>query len=440
MKELRVDSVDELSGHLTSLGAGQLFRGQTQHHTVEGQTSLTSSFERKGCIPPTMLKWIFYTREMLRRGGVDVEKPNWLSLVQGLLQHYGWRSFYVDLTSDPAVAAWFASHRFTSRRTYELCEDTDERPVMMVTESASYIEHESDGHLYVLDPAGLKSAGHDLVSLEDDLATDTASRFEKQKAWLAGIFLKQRRLAIEAIATHFTGPAKVFAEFAATHGFRSTDDLFPAPSDDVLLKNLLALPWLRLPLDSKAPFPFYRRDLGIPEYQHSLVKHLPPSTALFTPFWTSDIRPLLKGEISIRAPEEVFYGSVDVAVPIPRLAGYLREANVVQIESANLISYPIVPGTTDYAKGVWIERTGEATFDISGVAVGYESSHPTGIGVDRSYSYELVEDILKRVPSPTDCPCGDPFRHHYHLSAAVIVDQMLRDRGFVRTGPIIRIK
>jgi hypothetical protein len=36
-----------------------------------------------------MLKWIYYAKELLRRGGVDVEQPRVDHLVQGFLQHYG---------------------------------------------------------------------------------------------------------------------------------------------------------------------------------------------------------------------------------------------------------------------------------------------------------------------------------------------------------------
>jgi hypothetical protein len=297
VQSLHANDVAQLKQHLASFGSEFLFRGQTNAYAAsDGLPSLNSSFIRKGCVPPLMLKWIFYTNELLRRGGVDVEQPQAAHLTQGLLQHYGWRSFFVDLTASPAVAAWFASHSFASKRGWQLCENSFEEPVMLGVQSAHYTDYDGVGSLYVLSKEQLKASGHELVSLVDDLPTDCITRFQIQEAWLAGLFLNQICIKPAAITAQITASSSVFKAFAEAAGFKSTDDLFPPPANDKILGNLLSLP--RIKVDNPdPPFPFYLRSLEIPEYQDSLVKHLPTRAALYSKIWLSEIATMVKEEL-----------------------------------------------------------------------------------------------------------------------------------------------
>jgi hypothetical protein len=171
---------------LAVLGEGYLFRGQTRaYNAPDGSPVLNSTFNRMGCIPPHMLKWSFYANELLRRGGFDVYRPDALHFNQSLLQHYGWRSFFVDLSASPAVAAWFAGHKFGSKRGWQFCENAFEEPVMLGVQEARYDDHAGQGHIYVLNKELLKQNRHNLVSLVNDLTTDCLTRFQAQHAWLA---------------------------------------------------------------------------------------------------------------------------------------------------------------------------------------------------------------------------------------------------------------
>ncbi|PNE12480.1 MAG: hypothetical protein CR217_02790 [Beijerinckiaceae bacterium] len=242
MQSLHADDVAQLKQHLASFGSEFLFRGQMNANVAsDGLPNLNSSIIRKGCLPPLMLKWIFYTTELLRRGGYDVEQPQAAHLTQGLLQHYGWRSFFVDLTASPAVAAWFACHSFGSKRGWQLCENSFEEPVMLSMQTAHYADYDGMGNLYVLSKEQLKASGHELVSLVDDLKTDCTTRFQIQEAWLAGLFLNQVRIKPAAITAQITAPGSIFKAFAEAAGFKSTDDLFPPPANDKILGNLLSL-------------------------------------------------------------------------------------------------------------------------------------------------------------------------------------------------------
>ena len=219
MLSLRAEDILQLRQHLAPFGPEFLFRGQTNAYAAsDGLPNLNSSFIRKGCLPPLMLKWIFYTNELLRRGGIHAEQLKTGHLTQGLLQHYGWRSFFVDLTASPAVAAWFASHSFSSKRSWQFCENSFEEPVMLGEQTAHYTDHGGAGHLYVLNKEQLKESGHELVSLVDDLTTDCVTRFQVQQAWLAGLFLKQERIDPLAITAEITASASVFKELSEAAG------------------------------------------------------------------------------------------------------------------------------------------------------------------------------------------------------------------------------
>jgi hypothetical protein len=55
-----------------------------------------------------MLRWCRYAKSVLDIYLTGYSNP--LESSQALLQHYGWRSFDVDCSTDPAVGTWFASH------------------------------------------------------------------------------------------------------------------------------------------------------------------------------------------------------------------------------------------------------------------------------------------------------------------------------------------
>lgn len=385
-----------------------------------------------------MLKWMFYTRELLRRGGVEVNRPDIDQLVQGLLQHYGWRSFYVDLTSDAAVAAWFASHSFQSKQKLDFCEDAFENAACLNYLSASYSTENGVGHLYAINKSILRDAGHVIVSLEHDLRTDCLSRFQAQKAWLAGILGSQKRIAPAAICAHVSAPNDVLLEYARIAGLSDTSSVFPTPENDKLLENLLTLPWISI--DGVDPdLPIFRRSLEIPDYHSSFVKHLPSTTTLYTPFWLADVVESQPKEIWLHVPEACFYGVAELDTPVTNLISLLQDNDVLNLECSNLICYPNIHDKSSYQKGISIRKRSDNHFDISDISVDYDSSQRTNITVSLGYMYELNDSRLVRKPSPSDCSCGDPERHVYHLRAISVLNEMLSASKLEQDGQIIRV-
>ena len=171
MKKITINSVSELEENLEKYKDGFLFRGQTGHYlNNSGQISIPTSFKRHGCIPPVMLKWTHYSKSLLRAfDGEDYHNLD-MGISQAILQHYGWRSFYIDLTKDSHVACWFASHKYIENKRLFMCEDFEENPVWLAHKEAEYIDSPDNGHIYVIDVEYLKENNitiHDLTTLSD---------------------------------------------------------------------------------------------------------------------------------------------------------------------------------------------------------------------------------------------------------------------------------
>ncbi len=166
MKTLGFQTADEIAECFKSAGNGVLFRGQTKEYFGnDGRSHLSTSFSRKGCVPPLMLKCSHYGRAIIRSFVKNFDEQDDLATDQAILQHYGWRSFFIDATSNPAVACWFAGFASESKRVINLAEDCFEGPVRLVHESATYSEAPETGIIYVLSKKALRSKELQAVDL-----------------------------------------------------------------------------------------------------------------------------------------------------------------------------------------------------------------------------------------------------------------------------------
>src|SRR5262249_20731800 len=156
-------------------------------------------------------KWIRYAGGLLdayvgRGSGSD-------EFNQALLQHYGWRAFYIDCSANPMIAAWFASHTYQSKRQVELSEDYEERHDMLVKTYASYGFEPGEGHLYVFKRDAIaESIGiFDLSAIKID---GFRPRPEVQSAWLLGP-LRNAAVPLECFAAHIRCDREIFRDFAS---------------------------------------------------------------------------------------------------------------------------------------------------------------------------------------------------------------------------------
>ncbi|MBV8891621.1 hypothetical protein [Bradyrhizobium sp.] len=354
MKQIAVTSAQALRRVLAELDDQALFRGQVAYYEKDGRPSVITSFDRRGCIPSQMLNWCRYAENVLDTYSSAAGTS--LTFTQALLQHYGWRSFYVDCSASAAVSAWFASHVYSERQTVELCEDCEEEPVMLVKRMASYEFAEGDGHLYAFDRAiAEKRVGvTDLAALKIEGARP---RTTAQDAWLLGP-LNNTEVPMECFIAHITASRSVFRDYAAEEGLTDTDRLFPPTKDDPILRALLGLPWKKINHpENKVGMPVFQRALDLPEYHDSFVKIASRGTAFFQGARVAD-RGSIDGEryggIVVQVPEQALFGTADgVPLYFPKVGELLAEHRSVAFESTSLSSTSTCEAEYFIKRGSW---------------------------------------------------------------------------------------
>lgn len=439
IKTIGVQSVAELGEFLSTLGNGYLFRGQTtDHRDAGGLPSITTSFTRRGCHPPHMLRWSHYARAILRafaKGFDDSDDP---ATDQAILQHYGWRSFFIDATSAPAVACWFAGHRFSSQRKIDLTEDCWEAGLLTVRDAASYERADDMAVLYCLSKKRLRAHNLQHVELSEIATASGRPRFLAQHASMLGPL--QAALPADCIAAKVLAPAAVFRDFAASQRLRSTADLFPGPAEDPVLAALLAMPWVHHN-DSARPndLAFYVRSLPIPEYGWPYVKIHSESIAFYRPFWLANECPAngppFPSATYLLAPEPMFYGVPGDTRAFPNLGRVMARHPLLIVEIDGLIRHPHASHIDQYGKGVFLERTSDL-LHLGEVAIGHPGRRPSECGLVRGRHYRIEPDCSwSRVPHDDDCPCGHDALHDHHLAVISHLEHALAHGQFRRVRP-----
>jgi hypothetical protein len=334
MREFAVSSVKELQAVLNDAGSDVLYRGQTKHYGAVGSPSAITSFSRLGCIPSEMGKWTYYASDVLERWlGARARS---LEFSQAILQHYGWRSFYLDVSTEPAVAAWFASHVFKDRSCIELCEDCEELPVFLQKKRASYEFQDGTGHLYLIG----KRLAAEHAGVFDLSAMHLAGyrpRFSAQAACMLGP-LKNEPFPQACYIAQITAEGSIFRTFAAERSLESVDALFPSRDEDPVLNSLLSLPWNEIAGqagkgDQGVGIPTFRRTVEVPEYHDGFQKILPPNIALFrsgTVLESVQVDGAPSENIVIAAPERTIFGTANPpATCFPMIAVLVKKHGCV---------------------------------------------------------------------------------------------------------------
>jgi hypothetical protein len=427
MRQIAVTSTTELRHALAELDNHALFRGQVSYYEKDGHPSVVTSFDRSACIPIQMARWWRYADNVL-----DVylgEATASFNYTQALLQHYGWRSFFVDCSARAAVAAWFASHVYSHRRTVELCEDCEERPVMLVKRMASYEFAEGEGHLYVFDGA----IAQKLVGVTDLAALKIEGfrpRTEAQDAWLLGP-LRNTEVPIECFVAHITASRAVFRDYAAEEGLVETERLFPSTKGDPILCALLGLPWKKIENpENKIEIPFFRRALELPEYHDSFVKIASRGTAFFQGAKVADQGSIDGGKyggILVSVPEITIFGAADeTPLRFQKVSELLAAHRGVAFEIDELIKHVNMRGMLIYQKGIVVTAHEPTLIELCELSVEHPGLDMTGAGQQSGWFYRVGDDGLwTREAHPDQCPCGKDSVHLRHVSALHIIEAYL---------------
>lgn len=438
LREVRVTSLEELQGEISRHDEDSLFRGQTKdYRDAVGRPTFPTSMARKGCVPPLQYKWSQYAYWALRSTVPDATPDPEHHREQALLQHYGWRSFFIDVTSNPAVAAWFAAHAFEDEGVWNFSEDCHGNSVATLHQNAAYSRHTDEGHIYVVSKSLSEAAGIKAFDLRGITLDGARLRMNAQHAWLLGPL--SPGLPAEAVTTHIVGPADVFAGYAERSGLKTTHDLFPTREEDPLLELFLSVPWEAPPVPhGKEGLPmFFARALRLPEYDHRYVDRHPPNIAFYRPYWVSDWvdsnDELAKATTFFRVPELLFYmGRRQKAAAMPDLISAVDQSGRVIMESAHLIREPPFHSDVAYMKGIAVQRQGDL-LEVSEMGVDHAGTLAQGAWVNAGWYYRVDADgAWTRVQHPDGCPCKSHVRHENHLSALMMLDTMIGNGNFRR--------
>lgn len=429
MKIIHIDTLEGLKEAVAQFERPVVYRGQTKHYGEIGSPSATTSFDRNGCIPSEMAKWIRYSESALRYY-FGAERST-QEFCQAVLQHYGWHSFYLDASSSAAVSAWFASHSFDGTPNLMMSEDHNEDPVFLKSLQAEYKRAEGVGHLYVLDREKIeKHIG--LIDLSSLSVEGTRLRFSVQSAFLVGP-LRNEPLPKECYLGHIIAPCDALGALAEESNLSNTDDLFPSPSEDPVLRSLLALPWYELTDDegNSSTIPVFRRSVELPEYQDGFVKHLSPSVGLYRGCSIAErgeIDGIKTANILMSVPDVALFGTAPrMPMLFPKVEELLDKHNSVSFEVDTLVQHPEHENGFLYGKGISVSIE-DGLYHLGELMIEHPGQEVSGAGVNAGWYYMKTESgNWLRVQHKDECPCRDTFTHTRHLSMLTIVEEWLRD-------------
>lgn len=430
MEEISIQTHVELQNAFKRFGDEYLYRGQTKNYTdATGEISIPSSFNRHGCIPPLMFKWTHYAKAIIRAfGGEDYHNIS-LELSQALLQHYGWRSFFVDLTKSPQVASWFAANSYKEHKTINMCEDFREDPVWLVHKEASYENSELEGHIYVISPKILEEAGISVHDLSVNTEVPWKLRANEQSACLAAT--KNGFLPSSSIVAHLEVSNSILTEYCKNNGLVSVNDLFPSSKEDFVLATLMNIPWERITTVDTVPA--YKRGLELPEYKDVFSKHLSPSIALYSLFWIADNRnnfALFKNIPFYKISEGAYYASSNELFDLKEVTKLLKTRKSFVIELNGLISIPESKVNYEYEKGIMVELITDDTALISGLILEHPGKEVTGAGMIQGWYYRINGNLWTKEHHVGECGCNNHLRHELQFSLLRIFEDGLCNRNF----------
>ncbi|MCV6825160.1 MULTISPECIES: FRG domain-containing protein [Halocynthiibacter] len=434
MVEWHCQSASELNDTIDSLPPGLLFRGQTKEYLrADGGPDLRSSIDRHGCVPDRMLKWWQYSRFILGTFVKSFDMASDLATDQAILQHYGWRSFFLDASSSAQVAAWFAGHKYKSKREIELVEDCWEDPVFAIREEAFY-EPAGDqvACLYAIGGKGLRRNDIDAVDLVE-IATEAGShRCSAQSAFMVGPL--NGNLPDDCIVAKIFAPTSVFREFAAQDSSLTQEGLFPPSSSDPFLAALSSVPWVKRYIDEeKVGIDFFDRGLGLPEYNVRSMKRNGPAVCFYRRFWIADTLPedsVFSETHFYLSGETLFHGAAGSLSEFPKITELLTDVVSVAVELDGLVAYPYAQGGS-FAKGIYLERQEDGSILLTELAVEQHGLRPAGFGITRGVYYMPSEEgDWKQISHPEECDCGHETHHRHHLVVASHFENALASGEF----------
>jgi hypothetical protein len=360
-------------------------------------------------------------------------------LAEAILQHYGAPTHYVDLTSDPEVAAWFALHRAKLDEQIYLGSCFRKLPYIC------YERTESEyGYVLVLaipNPTGMEKS-EILFSLED-LPVSFVRPF-RQKGWL---MLDQPPIMPDP------NEFWIFSIPLLSKSFRTdlrSTYLFPGPEQDPAFRRLSTLPYVQVPFgylgthSDEKPFKeathekwyFGLRALDLPEYletpKEESVNHKWEDYIIFEPdpmrMWRN-----WRSALSENFPD--LNGNIGQATKITIAPAAFA---LLTAEATAQCSWPSVGAddilftfaALDHDKvsehgptylGVWLHREGDLILETP-----IESDEQV-MSTTPGHGYLHREGQLSRVQIAKSCQCGKAESHDKRVFSVLQLSRLVKE-------------
>lgn len=423
-------------------GSLLLFRGQNQLYD-----SIRSGRSRPHYKPQPLVEagWSSLASKLLNLPIAETHSGK----VQAILQHYGCATNFVDLTSNVNVAAWFATHQYSSSplnwigNAFRMLDIGKYTPL-------------SQGKAYVL---VLSIPNYKELQKRDRLVDlselpEAFSRPSRQKAWLL-----MDRPPTKPLPNDFWVATIELDLIAFLGSDLDTEKLFPPPEADGAFRELSRLPFAQVPADyfdsikqaddsnpddggKEKPFLegfcMAERLLNLPEYsdQHD---HTWIDLTLYEPHpfrmwkkWRKGLGEIYEGvsaefgdtlKITVSpTAREILDTSEDALLSWPELGadGYF-------FTFAELDHDKVIEHSPPY-QGVWLQRDSDLILEVP------MSSDGETMTTHFGHPYFLRKGKLTREAMDTACSCGDPDSHDERVTS------VLRLQHLVKEGQLILLQ
>lgn len=174
------------------------------------------------------------------------KRSDFLILGMALLQHYGYKSWFIDVTDNPLIALWFASHQYQEENFYfkgVSCEQCKSDTLIYTADLAYailkksyYIQNDrTEGFVYLL---GIENSDLNLLlDLRQIVPKNVAPRIHQQDA--SGLLEPNDGRDLNSlIEAKLVIKSSIFSEL---NDF-TIHDLFPPPSIDEVYKKTISIP------------------------------------------------------------------------------------------------------------------------------------------------------------------------------------------------------
>jgi hypothetical protein len=214
-----------------------LFRGQTTDRPLATSIKRHNADKDFSLIPDIHYSWCEFATYVLHFLGHITHRRS--ETVMAVLQHYGARSHFLDVTHDPLVALWFSLNRFNKKGTIFIDEDEEPHIIFHPAIAANYVASANlNGFVYILgvSPSIQQTSFVDLAKS----MPEAFLRVHRQRAAL----LSNRDVQFDwnaHIVARFriAGPLTNYV-FPHELSFRW---FFPGPDEDILYRELVRVPY-----------------------------------------------------------------------------------------------------------------------------------------------------------------------------------------------------